>query len=296
MKAAPTYKFLPPELADCLGNLGLSVRKPVEGTLQGLHRSSHLGSSVEFAEYRQYVRGDPIQNIDWAVYARSDRYVIRCFQEETNLRAYVLLDKSESLKFREQGIHSKMDYASFLAAALMFILVNQGDSVSLVTFDEKVTKVFAPVGSFEGLRPLLLYLEEIRPSGRSEIESAMHEAASMIGSKSLVILISDLLQGPAQILRGIRHLQHDGHDVTVLHIMDRAELKLGFTGLTKIMELETGRKMVIDVEDIRNAYTVEVERHIDGLRRGCADCQAEYHFIDTRTPLVESLQKRVTTS
>jgi len=296
VKAAPTYKFLPPELAGCLGNLGLSVRKPVEGSLQGLHRSPHLGSSVEFAEYRQYVRGDPIQNIDWAVYARSDRYVIRCFQEETNLRAYILLDKSESLKFREQGIHSKMDYASFLAAALMFILVNQGDSVSLVTFDEKVTKVFAPVGSFEGLRPLLLYLEDIRPSGHSEIESAMHDAANMISSKSLVILISDLLQGPAQILRGIRHLQHDGHDVTVLHIMDRAELRLGFTGLTKIMELETGRKMVIDVEDIRNAYTVEVERHIDGLRQGCVDCQAEYHFIDTRTPLVDALHQRVTTS
>lgn len=288
--AHSVYKYLPANLAERLRGLGITVRRPVEGQMQGLHRSPHHGSSVEFSEYREYTPGDPVDLIDWAVYARSDRYVIRRFHEETNLRAYILLDTSESMAFRDEGPVSKMDYASYLAAGIMYVLVNQGDSAGLVTFDSGMGKVFEPVGTFDGLRPLLLWLEEIDPSGRSDIEEAVHEAAVMLRSRSLVVIISDLLQNPSQVLRGIRHLFHDGHNVMILHVMDPSELRLSFAGTAELRELETGRRMVVEVDEIRDAYGTEVGRYLDELRIGCTECLADYHLIETSNPVEESLR------
>ena len=151
MKAPTTYKFLPPAFADRLTGMGITVRRPVVGAQQGLHRSPNFGASVEFAEYREYRPGDAPSLIDWAVFARSDKYMIRRFQEETNLRAYILLDTSASMSYREDGPMTKLQYASYLAAGLMYILVHQSDWVGLLTFDEKLKKTFPPVGSFEGL-------------------------------------------------------------------------------------------------------------------------------------------------
>lgn len=292
MRANAAYKYLPPELADRLRNLGISVRKPVEGSVQGLHKSPHLGSSVEFAEYRDYVPGDLPDLIDWAVYARSDRFMIRRYREETNVRAYILLDISESLAFKDEGIFPKLDYACFLAAGLMYVLINQSDTVGLMTFDDRILKTFPPVGSFEGLRPLLLHLEEVQPSGRTNIEAALHQAAETIRRRSLIILISDLLQNPADILRGIRHLQHNGHDITVLHTLDPGELRLNFTGHAELRELETREKMVIEADEIKDAYAREVERYLTEIRQGCADCYADYNLVDTRRPVEDTIQLR----
>ena len=291
MQTPVTYKFLPPAFADRLTGLGISVRQPVVGAQQGLHRSPNFGASVEFAEYREYRPGDAPSLIDWAVFARSDKYMIRRFQEETNLRAYILLDTSESMSYRESGPMTKLQYASFLAAGLMYILAHQSDWVGLLTFDEKLTKTFPPVGSFEGLRPLLLHLEGIAPHGRSNVAAALHEAAATIHARSLVILISDLLQNPADILRGIRHLQHAGHDVTVLHVLDGGELVLPFDGLVELRELETARRLVVDLDEIRSQYELAVDHHIDILRRASADCMGDYHLIDTRSPVEASLQR-----
>lgn len=294
MKKTTTYKYLPPELAERLRNLGLAVRRPVEGSVQGLHKSPHLGASVEFAEYREYVPGDPPDLIDWAVYARSDRYVIRRFREETNVRAWIVLDTSESLAFKEEGLFPKYDYAAFLAAGLMYVLLNQGDAVGLMTFDDHVVKALPPAASFEGLRPLLLHLEETRPAGQTDIEAALHQASEIIKGRSLVILISDLLQDPARILRGIRHLQHDRHDVTVLHVLDGGEMRLTFTGHAELRELETRQKLVVEADELREAYAREVDRYLAELRQGCADSQAEYHLVDTRRPVEEAVQLRAT--
>lgn len=292
MKAPATYKYLPPALADRLSAMGITVRRPVVGAQQGLHRSPNFGSSVEFAEYREYRPGDSPSLIDWAVYARSDRYMIRRFQEETNLRAYILLDTSESLLYREAGPMTKMEYACHLAAGLMYILVHQSDWVGLMTFDQKLQKIFPPVGSFEGLRPLLRHLETIVPKGRSQIETALHEAADHIQARSLVILISDLLQNPNEILRGLRHLHHDGHDLTVLHVLDSSEIHLPFDGLVELRELETGRKQVIEATEIRAAYTRAVERYLETLRRGCTECLADYFLVETKLPVEEALHRR----
>ena len=293
MPAPATYRYLPPQLADRLRSAGITVRRPVEGAIQGLHRSPHHGSSVEFAEYREYTKGDPPNLIDWAVFARSDRYVIRRFLEETNLRACIALDTSESLAFKEDGIHSKIEYASYLAACLMYILVNQGDSVGLFTFDRELRSEYPPAGTFEGLRPMLLGLEEIEPSGLSNIEASLHAIAERVQSKSLIIIISDLLQPPDQILRGLQHLHHDGHDITIFHVLDPAEIDLPFGGFEEFKELETGNRMVVDIEEIRSAYRDEVQNFLDEVRTGCAECMADYLLIDTQFPIEDSLYKRV---
>jgi len=291
VSAAP-YKFLPPELADRLRGLGVSVRKPVEGGMQGLHRSPHHGSSVEFADYREYTRGDPPNRIDWAVYARTDRYVIRRYQEETNLRAYILLDTSESMGFRDLGCYSKMDYACYLAAGLMYVLLNQSDSAGLTLFGETVGKSFPPTGSVDGLRPMLLALQDIKPSGRSRIDAALHRVAEEVLSRSLVILISDLLQDPGELVRGLQHLHHNRHEILVLQPLDAAELSLNFSGLAELRDLETGEKIPVQADEIREAYAQEVREFLDEIRRGCLDCLAEYHLIDTRTPLEETFHAR----
>lgn len=292
MKSPATYKYLPPAFADRLTGLGITVRRPVVGAQQGLHRSPNFGASVEFAEYREYRPGDAPSLIDWAVFARSDKYMIRRFQEETNLRAYILLDTSESMSYREDGPLTKFQYASFLAAGLMYILVHQSDWVGLLTFDEKLKKTFPPVGSFEGLRPMLLHLEELEPHGGSNIAAALHEAAATIRARSLVILISDLLQNPTDILRGIRHLQHAGHDVTVLHVLDGGELALPFDGLVELRELETAKKMVVEASEIKEAYGRSVARYLDTLQRGCTDCLADYFLMETKLPVEEALHRR----
>lgn len=258
---------------------------------RGLHRSPHFGASVEFAEYREYTPGDPIGLIDWSVYARTNRYVIRRFLEETNLRAYLLLDTSESLAFQDTGPMTKMDFACYLAAGLLYLLVNQGDSAAFSTFDRQQRSAFEPIGTREGLRPLLLHLESIRPNGRGDIEAAIHEAANRARARSLFIIISDFLQDAAAIVNGLRHLHHDGHSIIALHVLDHGERELGFSGIAELRELETGRRLVIDVENVRTAYAAAVGRHIDELRAGCAECMADYHLLDTRLPVVEALNR-----
>lgn len=286
-----TYKYLPPEMAEVLRRSGLSVRRPVQGPQEGLHRSPHYGSSVEFAEYREYTPGDPTVLIDWSIYARSDRYVIRRYHEETNLRAYVMLDVSSSLDFRDEGPMPKLAYASFLAAGMMYVLRNQGDHVSLVTFSNRILSWSDPVGTSEGLRPLLLSLEDLQPSGTSDIEAAIHEAAETIRSKSLVVLISDLLQHSAKLVRGIRRLHHDGHNVIVMHVMDKGERRLSFGGVAELRDLETSERMVVEVGEIREAYEAAMDRHVTELRRGCAECLADYCLVDTTIPVEEAISR-----
>ncbi|MBI4025021.1 MAG: DUF58 domain-containing protein, partial [Verrucomicrobia bacterium] len=272
MKSTAAFKFLPPQLAERIKPLSITVRAPMEGALQGLHRSPRFGSSVEFAEYREYTPGDPPNRIDWAVYAKTDRYMVRRFHEETNLRACVLLDTSESLAFKEAGPCSKLEYGCFLAGGLMYILINQGDAVGLMTFTDHLDKTLPPVASLEGLRPLLLELEAARGRGGSDIETALHEAAESFRSRSLVIVISDFLQSPARIARAFHHLRHNGHDVTAFHILDAAEIQFPFHGLVELKELETGRKILINADEIRGRYARQVESYFEEMRRAASAC------------------------
>lgn len=291
MKGSSPYKFLPSELAESVRHLVVSVRRPVQGPKEGQHRSPHYGASVEFAEYREYTPGDAVNLIDWAVYARSDRTVVRRFHEETNLRAYVMLDTSGSMGFRDEGAMSKIEYACFLAAGLMFALVSQGDVAGLMTFDRDVRMLNEPVGTLHGLRRLLLALEDVEPRGEGDIEAALHAAAGQLPARSLVVLVSDLLQDPATVIRGMRHLFHDGHNLMILHVLDRGERRLSFGGVAELRELESGSRLVVEADEIRHAYGRAVDGYLNELRMACTECLAEYHLVDTRRAVAESLNQ-----
>jgi uncharacterized protein (DUF58 family) len=253
MPESKGYRYLPPQMAERLRGLEIAVRRPMDGSHQGLHRSPSFGSSVEFAEYREYAHGDPISRIDWPVYGRSDRYVIRQFHEDVSIRCTILLDISASMAYRQDGPLSKMEYGCHLAAGIMYAMIQQGDTVSLITFDSEIRKHYEPCGTFVGLRPMLLGLEEIEPKNAGDIEAALHTAAEMCKGRSLVVIISDLLQQPDRILRGVHHLYHDGKDVTLLHVLDPAELGLPMSGLVEVVSLETRQKLVVDLRQIRDA-------------------------------------------
>ncbi|MGD0092146.1 MAG: DUF58 domain-containing protein [Planctomycetota bacterium] len=286
------YKFLPSQMADRLRGLGIAVRKQMDGGTQGLHRSHAFGSSVEFAEYRAYTKGDPIKRIDWAVYARTDRYVIRQFHEEVAVRSHVLLDISESMAFRQEGSMPKIDYARYLAAGLMYLMIQQGDSTALMTFDNEIRSAHDPVASFVGLKPMLHALEDLTAQRAGNIEKSLHAAAERIPGRALVVVISDLLQDCREVLRGIGHLSHDGKEVTVFHVLDPGELRLPVSGLYEIEALESHQKLEVDVEQIREIYLQRLREYLDEIRTGCTNAGADYILVDTNTDVRDALYKR----
>jgi len=295
MAEATGYHYLPPQLAERLRGVEIAVRRPMDGSHQGLHRSPAFGSSVEFAEYREYVPGDPIARIDWPVYARSDRYVIRRFHEDVSIRCYIMLDISESMKYQQDGPLKKSEYACYLAAGLMYLMIQQGDIVSLITFDDQIQRYYEPSGSIVGLKPMLQGLEKIEPRNKSNIEAALHSAAELIKGKTLVIVISDLLAEPESILRGVNHLHYDGKQVTLFHILDPAEMSAGggsITGLVDVTSLETRDKITVDFRQIRDAYLQQLHLYLDELRAGCQKIRAEYILAETRTEVVDIILQR----
>lgn len=283
------FRYLPPGLAEAVRRLGIRVRRPVRGRGEGLHRSSEHGASVEFAEYRPYTPGDPPGRIDWPVYARSDRYLVRRSQEETSLVATILLDTSGSMAYREAGPRSKMEHACFLAAGLMYALAGQGDAAGLFTFADRLETLLPPVGTLAGLRPALETLERLRPHGRSDIEAAMLATADRIAPRGLVICISDFLQPAEQIARGLRRLAHDGHNVIMMHVCDGGERRLAFGGLAELRDMETGRRLTVETDEVRDAYERAAAAHIETLGHACAEVPGDYHLVDTREAVETAL-------
>jgi len=292
MSQPAAYRYLTQQMVDRLGGVELGVRRPMDGSHQGMHRSPAFGSSVEFAEYRDYVAGDPITQIDWPVYARTDHYVIRKYHEDVSIRCYILLDTSESMKYRQKGPMSKAEYGCYIAAGLMYLMTGQGDTVSLITFDNEIREYYEPAGSFAGLRPMLLGLEKITPKGKSDIEASLHAAAELIRGRALVVVISDLLTEPDSIMRGLNHLYHDGKEVTVFHVLDPAELHMPGTGLVEVVALETNQRMTVDWGQIREAYFEQLNLYLDELRKGCQNIRADYVLVDTRTEVYDAILRR----
>lgn len=264
----------------------------MDGSHQGLHRSPAFGSSVEFAEYREYAPGDPVSRIDWPVYARSDRYVIRRFHEDVSIRCYIMLDISGSMKYQQDGALQKSEYACELAAGMMYVMVQQGDTVSLITFDDQIRQYYEPSGSFVGLKPMLQGLEKIEPENKGNIEAALHSAAELIKGRALVVVISDLLEEPESILQGINHLYYDGKEITLFHILDPAELNMSITGLADVTSLETKDKITVDFRRIRDAYLEQLRLYLDELRSGFQKTRSEYILTETRTEVYDAILQR----
>lgn len=286
------YRYLPPRMAERLRGVEIGVRRPMDGSHQGLHRSPAFGSSVEFAEYREYAPGDPVARIDWPVYARSDRYVIRRFHEDVSIRCYIMLDISGSMKYQQDGALQKSEYASYLAAGMMYVMVQQGDMVSLITFDDQIRQYYEPSGSFVGLKPMLQGLEKIEPKNKGNIEAALHSAAELIKGRALVVVISDLLEEPESILQGINHLYYDGKEVTLFHILDPAEMNMSITGLADVTSLETKDKITVDFRRIRDAYLEQLRLYLDELRSGLQKTRSEYILTETRTEVYDAILQR----
>jgi uncharacterized protein (DUF58 family) len=285
------YRYLPPRMAERLRGVEIGVRRPMDGSHQGLHRSPAFGSSVEFAEYREYAPGDPVARIDWPVYARSDRYVIRRFHEDVSIRCYIMLDISASMKYQQDGALQKSEYACYLAAGMMYVMVQQGDMVSLITFDDQIREYYEPSGTFVGLKPMLQGLEKIEPKNKGNIEAALHSAAELIKGRALVVVISDLLEEPESILQGINHLYYDGKEITLFHILDPAEMNMS-TGLADVTSLETKDKITVDFRRIRDAYLEQLRLYLDELRSGLQKTRSEYILTETRTEVYDAILQR----
>ena len=278
-------RFLDPAVISRLGTMELKARTVVEGFLSGLHRSPYKGFSVEFAEYRQYLPGDDLTTIDWKVYARSDRHYVKKYEEETNLECHLLLDQSASMAYRGGAPMTKLEYGSVLAASLAFLMHRQRDATGLIAFDEEI-RFRLPAASRAGhLHALLLGLERLQAGQRSDVARPLHQLAEAMVKRSLVVLISDLLDDPDPVIRGLKHLKFRGTDVVVFQLLDPNELTFPFRGPAKFKDVETALEMVADPARARTAYL----RGLAGLTlrydRELRSAGIDYVQLDTSQPL-----------
>jgi uncharacterized protein (DUF58 family) len=256
--ATRDLRFLDPAVIARLGTMELKARTVVEGFLSGLHRSPYKGFSVEFAEYRQYLPGDDLSTIDWKVYARSDRHYVKKYEEETNLEGHLLLDISASMAYRGAAPMSKLEYGSVLAASLAFLMNRQRDATGLIAFDDRI-RFRLPAGARPGhLHALMLALERMKPGSQSNVGRPLHQLAEALLKRSLVVLISDLLDDPEPVIRGLRHLKFRGTDVIVFQLLDPNELTFPFQGPAKFRDVETEEEVVTEPAAIRKAYLREL--------------------------------------
>jgi len=289
-------EYLRPDVIQQIQRLDLKARFIVEGFLAGLHSSPFQGFSVEFSEHRKYTAGDDIRQIDWNVYAKTDRFYIKKFEAETNLECYLLVDCSASMGYATGGRMTKMDYSICLAAAMGYMMVHQQDSVGLVTFDEKIRSFLPPKCSLSHLMNLLATLARTKPSACTNLAAAMHEAAERIRKRGLIILLSDLLAEQADVIDAMHHLRFRGHDLIIFQVLDHSEVAFDFDGQTRFEEPESGDHVDADPQAIRAAYQAELREFIDEYRRQCQSVRADFVTVDNSMTfdkaLVEFLVQR----
>jgi len=275
-----------------LGGVELIARQVVEGFIMGLHSSPHRGFSAEFAELRAYQPGDDLRYIDWRMWARSDRFYVKQFEEETNLRAYLLVDVSTSMGWSSEPetLPTKLWYAKHLAASLALILLRQGDSVGLAAFHDEIVSRVAPRGSQLHWYELLRHLNHLMPEGSTSAHTALREIAVRLRRRGLVVLLSDLLVDPETTLTALHFLRHRGHEVLVLHLIDPGERELPHTGDTRFFDPETDDELSVNVADVRAAYRGAVADALGEWERSLKPHGIDYVVVDTDAPLSRALR------
>lgn len=286
---AQVYRYFDPAVAAKLGNLHLVARSVVEGFISGLHRSPYHGSSLVFSEHRDYVKGDDTKHIDWRAYCRSERLYVKQFEEETNLRAYILIDASASMGYGS-GAMTKLQYASYLAASLAYLMIRQQDSVGLVVFDEDIRTLLPPRSSPTHFKRLLGHLDTLEPGARTDVSKAFHNLANHLKRRGLIIIISDLFDDPKRVLSGLHHFRHKQHEVVLFHLFDHSELAFPFTEPTEFRDLETDARLHVDPAGEREEYLRLMTEFIETYRRDCAESRIDYLEIDAETPYDRLLQ------
>ena len=287
-QAGQERSLLDPAIVGRLGLLELIARTVVEGFLVGLHRSPFKGFSVEFSEYRPYLPGDDTTTIDWKLAARTDRFYVKRFEEETNLECHLLLDQSASMGYGSHTV-SKLRYGAVLAASLAYLIQRQRDGVGLTLFDEAVVEAL-PVSARAGhLRSLLVTLSRAQPGRGSDVRLPLDELAARLTRRGLVVLISDLLDDPDGIIRGLKHLRFQGCEVLVLQTLDPAELTFPFDTPARFTDLESDAEVRAIPDQVRDHYLSEMTGLRERYRRELRLAGIDYHLVDTSMPLDTAL-------
>jgi uncharacterized protein (DUF58 family) len=281
-------RFLDPAVLSRIGNLELVARTIVEGFISGLHRSPNLGFSLDFAEYRQYMPGDDVRRIDWKVYARSDRVYMKQYEGETNTYVHLLLDVSASMGYgsrpKPKGL-TKIEYGSYLAAALAYFSQRQKDAVGLVTFDNRIVERLPPKCRISHINSILHVLNRTNPSAPSEFRKPLEALAKSIRRRGIVVLISDLYAPTDQIVNSLSLFRFKGNDVVIFHVMDQQELDFDFAGGVRLEDLETRREAVLAPQEARTEYLKLLEEHTSRIKRECGLLGIDYQLLNTSKPL-----------
>ncbi len=308
MPADARLRFLDPETISQLDSMELRARLIVEGFITGLHKSPYHGFSVEFAEHRPYNPGDELRHVDWKVFAKTDRYYVKQYEEETNLRHYVVLDTSPSMRYQGQSSVTKLEYGTYLAAGLHYLMVKQRDATGLVAFDERVHTLLPPKSTHGYLRTILAHLETIadaetpqKDMPRTGAAAALHEVAERIARRSLVVVITDLFENVAahdDLLKALQHLRYRGHEVLVFHVLESAtERRFDFPDVPHLFrDMETGEEVTLQPAQLRESYAEAVTAFSERFRRRCREYNVDFVELDTGEPydtaLLAYLNKR----
>jgi uncharacterized protein (DUF58 family) len=278
------YRFVEPAALARVRNLALVARGVVEGFITGLHASPYKGFSVEFAEHRKYSPGDNPRHLDWRVLGRTDRLYVKQYEEETNLKAHILLDTSASMAYRFGTGLTKLEYGCYLTAVLAQLMIRQQDAVGLTTFDRKVRLDLPARASPRHFDEMMHQLEALRPGHTTSLGATLNGLADRFKRRCLIVLISDLCDDFEAVDRALHHFRHKKHEVIVFHVLDRAEIDFPFREPATFVDLETGDRLQVDPAYVRDDYRRQVAAFIERYRRTCADCRIDYVFADTSVP------------
>lgn len=289
-------RYLKPEVINQIKRLDLRAQFIVKGFLHGLHASPFHGFSVEFSEHRKYTHGDDPKDIDWLIYAKTDKYYVKKFEAETNITGYLAMDLSRSMGYTYRQELTKFDYSICLAASLCYLMIHQQDPVGLITFDRQIRKSLAPKTRRSHLANVLSLLANSKPQGETDIAHSLGQLSAMLRHASLVMIFSDLLSDTGPVMESLYRLRHGGHDVILFHVLDEAETHFPFHGMVELEDPETKGKLALDADAFRRDYIREVEAFRDHYRRECRQANIDYVPLDTSMrfdkALLEYLLKR----
>jgi uncharacterized protein (DUF58 family) len=289
-KTRKISKFLDPKLLASLANLEIKARTVVEGMVEGLHKSPYKGFNVEFSEYRQYVPGDPLKDIDWKVYGRTDKYYIKEHEEETNLSGYMAIDSSGSMSYKGAGAMNKLEYASTLAASLSYLMLKQHDSVGLITFAEGLRKIIRPRTGMAHLKAICNELEATKASDKTNIGDNLDLVGQSMKKRGIFILFSDLMDNADTVIKKLRHLRSRRHEVVLFHVLDRDEITFPFDDTTMFRDLEDESEIVTDAFSLRSEYLKRFRQLTDTFRSALRKSGIDYLIADTSMPLETNLR------
>ena len=283
------HEYLSPSIIKKIDNISLRAKLVVEGFIIGLHKSPYHGFSVEFSEHRPYGFGDEIRHIDWKLLAKTDKLYIKQFEEETNLKSYIILDKSASMNFSSKNNISKFEYAKTLSASLSYLMIRQQDSIGLTTFDEKINKSISPKSKVSHLNNLLNILHISKVGGETEISPILHSLAESIKKRGLIILVSDLLDNPDEVIKGLRHFRYRGHEVIIFHILDSKEINFDFKEMINFIDSENHESIKTDPRHIKSDYMKTFSNFCKAYRSECNKNNIDYIQVNTSDSLDKSL-------